>query len=95
MVCSKAVVLLLWIHCLLFFRIFGPCFVMKYLVSFLIFLHLADLCLLAVMWLLCSIFLPHSAEGWSAVCDCGISCSYSHIFFDPGWAAFLWVVRLK
>ena len=25
----------------------------------------------------CSVDLPHSAVGWSAVCDCGISCSYS------------------
>ena len=25
----------------------------------------------------CSVFLPHGAMGWSAVCDCGISLSYS------------------
>ena len=25
----------------------------------------------------CSVDLPHGAVGWSAVCDCGISCSYS------------------
>ena len=24
--------------------------------------------------------LPHSAVGWSVVCDCGISWSYSHLF---------------
>ena len=26
--------------------------------------------------------LPHSAVGWSAVCDCGITWSYSHFLFD-------------
>ena len=25
----------------------------------------------------CSVALPHGAVGWSAVCDCGISWSYS------------------
>ena len=29
----------------------------------------------------CSVILPHSAVGWSVVCDCGISLSYS--LFDP------------
>ena len=26
--------------------------------------------------------LPHDAVGWSAVCECGISCSYSLTFKD-------------
>ena len=26
---------------------------------------------------ICSVALPHGAMGWSAVCDSGISCSYS------------------
>ena len=38
-VCSEVVVLLLLIHCFLFFPIFGPCFVVPYLVSFLIVLQ--------------------------------------------------------
>ena len=25
----------------------------------------------------CSVALPHAAVGWSAVCDCGISWTYS------------------
>ena len=25
----------------------------------------------------CFVALPHGGMGWSAVCDCGISCSYS------------------
>ena len=29
----------------------------------------------------CSVALPHGAMGWSAVCDCGISLSYSLAFF--------------
>ena len=28
----------------------------------------------------CSVALPHGAMGWSAVCDYGISCSYSLTF---------------
>ena len=28
----------------------------------------------------CSVALPHGAVGWSAVCDCGISRSYSLSF---------------
>ena len=27
-----------------------------------------------------SVAFPHGAVGWSAVCDCGISCSYSLTF---------------
>ena len=30
-----------------------------------------------------SVALPHGAVGWSAVCDCGISWSYS-LTFSPG-----------
>ena len=29
----------------------------------------------------CLVALPHGAVGWSAVCDCGIFCSYSLTFF--------------
>ena len=29
---------------------------------------------------LCSVSLPHNAMGWSAVCDCGFSWSYSLTF---------------
>ena len=29
----------------------------------------------------CIVTLPHGAVGWSAVCDCGSSRSYSLIFF--------------
>ena len=28
----------------------------------------------------CSVALPHDAVGWSALCDCGISLSYSLTF---------------
>ena len=28
----------------------------------------------------CSVALPHSVVGWSAVCDCGISSAYSFAF---------------
>ena len=30
----------------------------------------------------CFVTLPHGAEGWYAVCDCGISLSYSLTFSD-------------
>ena len=37
----------------------------------------------------CSVALPHGASGWSAVCDCGISWSYSLTFcghlLGKGW----------
>ena len=29
----------------------------------------------------CSVAVPHGAVGWSAVCDCGISWSYTFTFF--------------
>ena len=29
----------------------------------------------------CSMALPHGAVGWSVVCDCGISLSYSLAFY--------------
>ena len=34
------------------------------------------LCVLQYYDYYCSVFLPHSAVGWSMVCDCGISRSY-------------------
>ena len=37
-------------------------------------------CLLAISGCRCSVSLPHGAFGWSAVCDCGISWSYSLTF---------------
>ena len=30
-----------------------------------------------------SVALPHGAVGWSVVCDCGISRSYSLAFLNP------------
>ena len=30
---------------------------------------------------MCSVSLPHGAVGWSPVCDCGISWSYS-LFYE-------------
>ena len=38
--------------------------------------HIHLLLLVAVA--VCVLFLPQGAMGWSAVCDCGISCSYSY-----------------
>ena len=32
-----------------------------------------------------SVALPHGAVGWSAVCDCGISWSYSLTFWKLPW----------
>ena len=56
---------------------FGPCFVVQYLVSFLV-LHSSCL---ESWWMSfdCnySVSLPHGALGWSVMCDCGISCSFS------------------
>ena len=38
----------------------------------------------------CCVALPHDATGVSAVCDCGISCSYSFtIFMIRGTCNFL------
>ena len=34
-------------------------------------------CLPDVLWLFCSVALPHGSLGWSAVCDCCNSWSYS------------------
>ena len=67
---------------------FGPCFVMQYLISFLALqlqcIPLGEVragCFTLIVFLLlcgclCSVSLPHGAVGWSAVCECGISWSY-------------------
>ena len=60
---------------------FGPCFAIQYLVSFLVCNHSAreeraDRFILIVYLLSCdckcSVSLPHGVVGWSAVCDCVI-----------------------
>ena len=82
---SKAVVLLLFIYCLMYFPLFVGvlclplhCFVMHYFVSFLVSQsslkrrrELVALLLLSCGCLGCGS--PRGAVGWSAVCDCGIS----------------------
>ena len=35
--------------------------------------------------------LPHGAVDWSAVCDCGISCSYSLTFLSIGGMTYIYV----
>ena len=56
---------------------------MQYLVSFLVLLRYREkwllylYCLLDVTWLLMFLPLPHDAVVGSAVCECGISWSYS------------------
>ena len=32
--------------------------------------------------MLCSLTLPHGAMGWSAVCECSISCQYTLLYID-------------
>ena len=56
------------------FSVFGPCFVVHYLLSFL-FLHHPAGCFTLINFLMsydnkCSVALPHVAVGLSAVCDC-------------------------
>ena len=69
--------------------VFGSCFVVYYLVSFLdlqSFRWGRDSWLLYFNFLLmsfdgyCSVSLCHGTVGWSAVCGCGISWSYSITF---------------
>ena len=85
---SKAVVLLLFIYCLMCF----PLFMGVLCLSLFWYALLCDLSSFAIIlkrkresWLLffycptdvlsckCSVALPNVAVGWSAVCDCGIS----------------------
>ena len=64
--------------------IFKVCFVIQYFVSFLFCKYIDGeekcSCFNLVVLLIycdcpCSETLPHGAKGWSAVCDCGISCA--------------------
>ena len=60
----------------------GPCFIMQYLVSFLVLQSERDGCFTLIVFLMycdcyCSVGLLHCVVGWSAVCDCVISLSYS------------------
>ena len=61
-------------------------FVVHYFVSFLVLHHheeeeragcFAFNVLQMSCYSICSVTLPHGAVGWSALCDCGISLSYS------------------
>ena len=83
---SKVVVLLLLIHCILLLplfyggSVFGACFVMQYLVSFMMLMRevVALLCVAAAMWLL--VFCV-SSLSWSVVCDYGICPGHMNGFF--------------
>ena len=65
--------------------LYGHYFVMPCFVSFLVLESsrswlLYFYCLLDVPWLLELCALPEGGEGWFAVCDCGISWSYSWFY---------------
>ena len=89
---SKAMVLLLLIRCwlllLLLDSVIVLCFVVRYLASILFCNHLdeeerAGFFVLVVFLVShdCCVALTHDAMGLSAVCDCGISWSYSLTIF--------------
>ena len=67
---------------------FGLCFIVQYLMLFLVLQSSRwgrELIVLLQLHLMpcdcqCSVALPHGAMGWSAVCDGGISWSYPLIF---------------
>ena len=69
--------------------VFGPYFVMQYLVSFLV-VHSSrrgreSLLRPCVIWLLVlCVSSSHGAMGWSAVCDCCMSSSYLLTFWPLG-----------
>ena len=84
--------LLLLIHCLILLPLFvgTVCFVLVFVMHYsheVSFLVLQSSWRERESWLLdfnclpcgcqCSVALPRGAMGWSAVCVCGISCSYS------------------
>ena len=55
---------------------FVPCFVVQCFVSSFAIILMGKRELVAIRYTLsswCLVALPHSAVGWSAVCDCGIS----------------------
>ena len=58
---------------------FGPCFVVQYLVSFIVLQTSRCFTIFAVC--LCYVSLHHGVVGWSAVCDFGIFAGHSHLFF--------------
>ena len=92
---SKAVFQLLLIYCLLLLQLWGllRCFLFCYAIlcvlsSFAIILtgKRIDGCFTLIVFLVfcdcyCSVALPRGAVGWSSVCDCCISWSYSFIYF--------------
>ena len=76
--------MLLYVRTIVFWgSVFGPCFVMHYLVFLRFFFNRLDEedradCFALIVFLMscdcwCSVALPHGVVGWSAVRDCGIS----------------------
>ena len=91
---SKAVVLLLLIYYLMYFPLFVGvlclslfCYALLCVLSsfVIIFTRKRELVAFIVLRMACYrkcfVSLPHGAVGWSAVCDCGMSLSYSFLFF--------------
>ena len=99
---SKAVALLL-IPSLMFLlfdcrgSVIGPCFVMQYFSvysSFAIILTRKrehDALLLLPSYYKCSVALSHGDMGWSEVCDCGTSWSYSLSIYGPVHASLVFI----
>ena len=49
---------------------------------------------IAIGWIDCCVALPRSAMGLSAVCDCGISWSYSLFFIVPNSGFWCWLSKV-
>ena len=86
---------------------FGPCFVVQYLVSFIVLQSslwgreragcFTSNCLLMSCGYYCSMSLRYGAVGWSTLCDCGISRSYSFCNDIPNYYKFekeVWLLAL-
>ena len=71
-----------------------PCFIMQYLVSFLVLLRKRELvalfCVLAIAWL--SVISVSSSRCRGLVCDCGLSWSYSPFVLSVALHESRWVI---
>ena len=77
----------------LYLSYFGVHYFVFFLVSIILMRKRVPVALRMFCYCKCSVAFPHGAMGWSAVCDCGVSLSYSLFYISNMFSEFQVLVK--